>query len=276
MKKTLAQKIIFYLAAAVIVIIYFYPIYILMISSLKPLKQIYINTTSFPTKDVITWNNFVTSFQGLEYWRTFSNSVMISFGTAALSVLFNSMTAWALTRYKRKLSNVFYYGFALSMLIPFQCVMLPLVKYSSMLGMLNRAGLIFVYIGLHSSLSIVLISGFIKGIPVEIEEAAYIDGGSTYQIFFLVIFPLLKTILITVAILSIINTWNDYLLPSLMINKSGWQTLPLKTYLYVSQFVKRWDLATAGLILCIIPIMIFYLFCQKYIIRGVTEGALKG
>ena len=161
-------------------------------------------------------------------------------------------------------------------LIPFQCVMLPLIRFMDGLNLMNRPGLVFMYLGFGSSLSIILLHGFIKNVPVELEEAARIDGCNMVQTFFLIVFPLLKTILITVAILNAMGLWNDFLLPQLVINKPGWQTLPLKTFLFFGQFSKRWDLATAGLLMCMAPIVLFYLFCQKYIIKGVTEGAVKG
>ncbi len=124
-------------------------------------------------------------------------------------------------------------------------------------------------------MSIIMFHGFIKNIPEELEEAATLDGCNSLQLFFFIVVPMLRTVMITVAILNVMWIWNDFLLPSLIINKAGWQTLPLKIYLFFGQFSKRWDLASAGLMLCIIPIVIFYLTCQKYIVKGVTEGAIK-
>ena len=132
------------------------------------------------------------------------------------------------------------------------------------------------YLGFGASLSIILFHGFIKNVPVELEEAARLDGCNMVQTFFLVVLPMLKTIMVTVAILNVMWIWNDFLLPQLMINKPGWQTLPLKTFLFFGQFSKKWDLATAGLIMCMLPIILFYIVCQKHIVKGVTEGAVKG
>lgn len=153
--------------------------------------------------------------------------------------------------------------------------MLPLMSMGSALHMINRVGLVIMYVGFGTSMSIIMFHGFIKNVPEELEEAATIDGCNSVQLFFIIVVPMLKTIMITVAILNVMWIWNDYLLPSLVINKPGWQTLPLKTYLFFGQFSKRWDLASAGLMLCIIPIVVFYLFCQKYIVKGVTDGAIK-
>ena len=165
--------------------------------------------------------------------------------------------------------------FAAAQLIPFQCVMLPLVDFMDKLHLMNRPGLVFMYVGFGCSMSIVLFHGFITNVPKELEEAATIDGCNMFQTFFMIVLPLLKTILVTVAILEVMWIWNDFLLPQLVINKPGWQTLPLKTYLFFGQFTKKWDLATAGLVLCMLPIVIFYLTCQKHIVKGVTEGAVK-
>ena len=124
-------------------------------------------------------------------------------------------------------------------------------------------------------MAIVMFHGFIKNIPEELEEAATIDGCNGGQLFFIIVVPLMRTILVTEAVLNVMWIWNDYLLPSLIINKAGWQTLPLKTYLFFGQFAKRWDLASSGLIMCMVPIIVFYLFCQKYIVKGITDGAIK-
>ena len=140
---------------------------------------------------------------------------------------------------------------------------------------MNRPGLVFMYVGFGCSMSIVLLHGFIKNVPVELEEAATIDGCNIFQTFFYIVVPLLKTILVTVAVINVMWIWNDFLLPSLVINKDGMQTLPLRTYLFFGHFTKKWDLATAALILCMIPIIIFYLCCQKHIVKGITDGAVK-
>ena len=185
------------------------------------------------------------------------------------------MAAWVLVRYKTKASKVIFLIFAASMLIPFQCVMLPLVGFASKIGLMSRGGLIFMYMGFQTSMAIIMFHGFIKNIPEELEEAATIDGCGSVRLFFSIVLPLMKTILVTVAVINVMGTWNDFLLPSLIINRQGLQTLPLKTYLFFGQFAKRWDLASAGLVMCMAPIIIFYLFCQKYIVKGITDGAIK-
>ncbi len=257
-------------------VLYFSPVYILLINSFKSLKNIYLNVLGFPTREQFILTNYPQAFEKLDYVQSFLNSFGITVISTLLILVSCSMAAWVLVRYKTKLSGGLFILFAASTLIPFQCVMLPLVRFMDNLGMMNRPGLVFMYMGFGSSLSIIMFHGFIKNIPLELEEAARIDGCNMVQTFFMIVFPLLKTILITIAILNVMWIWNDFLLPQLMINRPGWQTLPLKTFLFFGQFAKKWDLATAGLIMCMLPIIIFYMFCQKHIVKGVTEGAVKG
>lgn len=255
--------------------LFLFPIYILVLNSFKNTKGIFTDVIGFPNAATFTLVNYPNAFEALEYIRSFVNSLTITVIATVLILLISSMAAWVLVRYKTKTSKIIFFLFAASMLIPFQCVMLPLVGFASRIGIMNPQGLIFMYMGFGSSMSIVMFHSFIKNIPEELEEAATIDGCGSFRLFFSIVVPLMRTILITVAVLNVMWIWNDYLLPSLIINKPGWQTLPLKTYLFFGQFAKRWDLASAGLIMCIIPIIIFYLCCQKYIVKGITDGAIK-
>ena len=186
------------------------------------------------------------------------------------------MAAWVLARSRSRTSQIIFMIFSISMLVPFQCVMLPLIAEMGSVNMLNRAGLVFMNIGFASGFSIMMFHGFINNVPLELEYAAAIDGCPRWKTFFVIVMPLLKSVYATVAVLQAMTLWNDYLLPSLTINKDGMQTLPLKTYLFFGQFAKRWDLGTAGLVMVMLPVIIFYIACQKYIIKGVTEGAVKG
>ncbi len=254
-------------------IFYLSPIAILVINSFKTLNEIYVNAMALPK--ALIWDNYVVAIDKLDYMKSFFNSLTITATAVVLLIIISSMAAWVLVRYKGKTSTFLFLFFASAMLIPFQCVMLPLVRFMDQLHLMNRPGLVFMYVGFGSSMSMLLFHGFIKNIPEELEEAAAIDGARPIQIFSSVIFPLLKPIAVTVSILNAMWIWNDFLLPSLMINKAGWQTLPLKTYLFFGQYAKRWDLATAGLIMVILPIIVFFLFCQKYIVKGITNGAIK-
>lgn len=269
------QRIVMGIAGLFLGCLFLFPIYILVLNSFKNTKGIFTDVIGFPNAATFTLANYPNAFEALEYIRSFMNSLMITVIATVLILLISAMAAWVLVRYKTKTSKIIFFLFAASMLIPFQCVMLPLVGFASRIGIMNPQGLIFMYMGFGSSMSIVMFHSFIKNIPEELEEAATIDGCGSFRLFFSIVIPLMRTILITVAVLNVMWIWNDYLLPSLIINKPGWQTLPLKTYLFFGQFVKRWDLASAGLIMCIIPIIIFYLCCQKYIVKGITDGAIK-
>ena len=256
-------------------LLFLFPIYILILNSFKNIKGIFTDVLGFPDSASFTAENYPNAFEALEYIQSFMNSFLITVISSLLILLISAMAAWVLVRYKTKTSKVIFILFAAAMLIPFQCVMLPLVGFASRINLMNPAGLVFMYMGFGTSMSIVMFHGFIKNIPEELEEAATIDGCGGFRLFFTIVAPLMRTILITVEVLNVMWIWNDYLLPSLIINNPGWQTLPLKTYLFFGQFAKRWDLASAGLIMCIIPIIIFYLLCQKYIVKGITDGAIK-
>lgn len=259
----------------VLTTMFLFPIHILLINSFKNQKGIFVDVLGWPDKATFTLKNYAESFRKMEYLSAFSNSLWITVVATLCIVGLCSAAAWALVRRGTKLSTTVFFLFAGAMLIPFQCLMLPLVKVMSELGFMTRPGLIFMYIGFGSPLTIVMLHGFVKNIPLELEEAAVIDGCGYLTRFFRIVFPLLRTIVISVTVLNVMWLWNDFLLPSLVINKAGWQTLPLRTYLFFGQFSKRWDLATAALIMSMIPIIVFYLFAQKYVVKGITDGAIK-
>ena len=275
MAKKNIGRILLTILGLLLVVLFAAPILILLINSFKSLKNIYLDVLAIPFGDKFITSNYPEAFEKLDFVKSFTNSLVITVVSTALILVCSAMAAWVLVRAKTKISKIIFMILACSMLIPFQCVMLPLVKFMDILHMMNRQGIVFMYIGFGTSLSVLLFHGYIKQLPIELEEAAKIDGCNMVQTFFKIVFPMLKTILVTVAILNIMWIWNDFLLPSLVINKAGWQTLPLKTFLFFGQFSKKWDLATAGLILCMAPIIIFYMSCQKYIIQGVTDGAVK-
>jgi raffinose/stachyose/melibiose transport system permease protein len=191
-------------------------------------------------------------------------------------VFFSALAAYALQRYKTKLSTILFFMFAAAMLVPFQSVMIPLVALMGKIGFLNRGGLIFMYLGFGGSMSIFLFHGALGSIPLSLDEAATIDGCNRWQVFWKIILPCLKPMSVTVAILNAMWIWNDYLLPSLVINQPGIQTIPLKMFYFFGEYTKQWHLAMAGLTLAIIPVIIFYFIAQKQIIRGLTQGSVKG
>ncbi|WP_369794735.1 carbohydrate ABC transporter permease [Arcanobacterium sp. S3PF19] len=263
---------------------------VLAILFLVPIIFIFIN--SFKGKFYISDSPFSIpmgkNFTGLENFRTglelsgFSSAIFWSFFITILSVVaivfFTAMTAYYITRVKNRWTSAIYYMFAFSMIVPFQMVMFPTVKLADMLSLNSPWGMVVLYLGFGAGLAVFLYSGFVKSIPLEIEEAALIDGCSPLKNYFKVVFPLLKPTAITVAILEAMWVWNDYLLPYLVIGVSTkYKTIPVVIQMLVGSNGNR-DMGAlmAMLVLAIFPIIIFYLLSQKYIIEGVAAGAVKG
>ncbi|MGL4624127.1 MAG: carbohydrate ABC transporter permease [Culicoidibacterales bacterium] len=263
-----------------VLILYLLPFYLMVVNSLKTRREIFDNTTGLP--EVFAWENYLQAMERMGIFDAFANSMIITVGSVALIIVVSALAAWMLVRNQSKTSKVVFYIFVAAMIIPFQAVMLPLVKWMGMLkiDVFNfqmigtHYGLMFMYLGFGTSMSIFLYHGFIKSIPIEIEEAARIDGCSKWQTFWYIIFPILKPITVTVMVLNAIWIWNDFLLPFLTVGGTI-NTIPLAMNNFFGAFTKQWELAMAGLILAIIPIMIFYFFMQKHIIKGITQGAVK-
>jgi raffinose/stachyose/melibiose transport system permease protein len=253
------------------------PFYIMIVNSFKPKKEIFESTLALPK--TFTFDNYVVAAKALNLSTSLLNSLLITVSTIVLVILFSSMAAYSLQRTKTKTSNFIFFMLISSMLIPFQAVMIPLVSFMAKLQLIgNRHGLIFMYIGFSCTMAVFLIHGTLQSISVSLDEAAKIDGCNAFQTFFIIILPLLKPILVTIAILNTIATWNDYLLPSLTLVGKGsdkLQTLPMKIFFFFGEYTKQWHLAMAGLTISVIPIIIFYFIAQKQILDGMTEGAVK-
>lgn len=249
------------------------PFYILVVNSLKTRKEIFTNTLALP--QVPQFSNYARALDAMNFFSALGNSLIITLCSVAIIIIFTSMAAWMITRTKSTMSNVLYLVFVASMIIPFQAIMLPLMREMGKLNLLNIPGLIFVYLGFGASMGVFIYSGFVKSIPKELDEAAMMDGCNTFQTFWLIIFPLLKPATFTIAVLDVVWIWNDYLLPSLTINTPSTMTIPLQTFFFFGQFTKQWDMALAALVMCIIPVIVFYFFAQKYIIKAVTAGSIK-
>ena len=273
-RKKIISKTVIILCGIMLAAFFIFPILLLFINSFKSLKEIYMSVLQLP--ETMNLDNYISAFKELDYLNAIKNSLIVTCTVTAANVICCSMAAWVLVRYKTKTSKLIFTIFSVAVLVPFQCVMLPLLAEMGKLNMINMPGLMLVNLGFGSSMSIILFHGFMKNVPVELEEAAAIDGASQPRIFFTIVLPLIKGIAVTVAILNVMSLWNDYLLPSLTINRSGTQTLPLRTYLFFGAYTKKWNLGSAALVMAIIPVIIFYVLCQKHIIKGVTEGAVKG
>ena len=261
-------------------ILYLTPFYLMFINSFKTRKEIFVNTTGLPS--VWNFSNYLDAMERMHMSSAFINSIIITVVSVVFIILFSSMASWVLVRNQSRASKIIFYVFIAAMVVPFQAVMLPLVKWMGILGIdsINFSmlgthyGLIFMYIGFGSSMSIFLYHGVIKGIPKEIEEAAIIDGCSKWKVYTKVILPLLKPTTVTVAVLNGIWIWNDFLLPFLTVNGKI-NTIPLAMNNFFGAFSKQWELAMAALILAVIPIIIFYFFVQRQIIAGIVQGSIK-
>ena len=263
----------------IVCILWMYPIVLILINSLK--KEVAITTSgvfSLPTSE--TWNgvaNFVASVTQMDFLKSFWYSLVISVMSVVLIMLCCSMAAWYIVRVNGKLSKMFYYLCVFSMVVPFQMVMFTLAKTADTLHLNNPYNICIIYLGFGAGLAVFMFTGFVKSISLEIEEAAMIDGCTPLQMYFRVVFPILRPTAVTVAILEAMWVWNDYLLPSLVLNINQYKTIPIAIqYLKQSHGMIDWGAMMAMLVLAILPIVIFYIVCQKYIIEGVLAGAVKG
>lgn len=259
---------------AVLLLLYMVPFLFVLINSFKTRSQIILNPLKLP--DSIDLKNYLSAFDKMDYVHAFANSLIITAFSVLLIVILSSMTAYILVRKNWKFTKYMFFIFVASMIIPFQGIMIPLVKIYGSIGMLNsKWGLIYMYVGFGSSLAVFMYHGFIKSIPVELEEAAMIDGCTQIQTFWKIVFPILKPTTMTIAILDILWIWNDFLLPSLVLIKAEQRTLPLSTYYFYGTYTVDYGLSMAGLMLTVIPVIIVYLFMQKHIINGVLQGSIK-
>ena len=276
-KRNIVFNILSYILLTAAALMFVAPIAIVLMNSFK--SKFYISGEPFKLPDGETFEGILNYTEGVAktgFFKAFGWSVFITVFSVAAIVLFTSMTAWYITRQKSKFTSALYYAFVFSMIVPFQMVMFTLTKTANTLHLDNPVGIVFIYLGFGAGLSVFMFSGFVKSIPLEIEEAAMIDGCGPLQTYFRVVFPILKPTAITVAILNAIWVWNDYLLPYLVIG-SDYKTVPIAIQ-YLKGGYGSVDMGAmmAMLVLAIVPIVIFYLFSQKYIIKGVVAGAVKG
>ena len=253
------------------------PIFLVIMNSFKGKLYLSAEPFAFPNAEsFVGLNNYINGVEKIGFFQAFGVSLFITICSVAVIILCTSMCAWFIVRIKAWYTKVLYLLCAFSMIVPFQMVMYPMSQVANMLGIDNMFGIVILYLGFGAGLSVFMFTGFIKSVPLEIEEAAMIDGCGSMRTFFLIVFPILRPTAITVAILNAMWIWNDYLLPTLVLPKEQ-QTIPMAI-----QFLRGGygaiDMAAmmAMLVLAIIPIIVFYLACQKYIIKGVVAGAVKG
>lgn len=264
----------------VMALVFLSPIYIIFINSFKNRRELYENTLALPEE--FTLQFYEAAMARMDFFNAFLNSMYVTVVSVIFIVILSSMTAWMLARNANWISTVIFMTLIATMLIPFQTIMMPLMQLvtgitrSTGIPLYNSlTGLIFMNIGFHAALSVFLYHGFIKSIPISLEEAATIDGASKFGVFWRVVFPILTPITATVMILNVILIWNDFLLPSLTLIDKSLRTIPLSVFYFFGEFTIEWNMAMAGLTLTIIPVVIFYIISQKYIIKGIGEGAVK-
>lgn len=278
-KKKKRNHILIMAALIVIFIAYMFPFVMVVINSQKQKRDIIKSPFSWLfTIKGLSFDNFVKAFNQMDFLNAFKNSVIVTVSATALVTVLAAMLAYYIVRHKNWISNMMFALMVASMIIPFQAIMIPLVSiYGGTLNILNhRITLIFMHTGFSMAMSVFMFHGFINGnIPIALEEAAYIDGCTHSQTFFKIVFPLLKPIISTMVILNALAFWNDFLLPSLVLTDKKLLTLPLSTYSFYGTYSADYGTIMAGLLLCVIPILILYVVLQKQIINGVVSGAVK-
>lgn len=276
-KRKIISSIFTYVIAIVALICFIFPFYLLIINSFKDNGEILINPFSLPT----SWDfsQFADVIEKMNFVVTFKNTFLITTISTILIVFFSAMAAYHLVRKPTKYNKLFFTILVASMVIPFQSLMIPLMHiYGAKLQVIDVIPiplLIAFYIGFGSALSIFMYHGFIKSIPLEIEEAARIDGCNTLQTFFLIVLPMLRPITVTIAILNVLWIWNDYLLPSLILNNENVYTMPVQMKVFNGTYMNNWELLIPAILLTVIPILIMYMLGQKQIIKGVMQGSIK-
>lgn len=268
-----------YVVLLILTVLFLSPVFIVMMNSLKSNFYISDEPFSLPTGEKFAGiDNFIKGFTQSDFLAAFVNSALITVLSVVGIVVLTSMAAWYIVRVRNRFTKVLYYLFTFSMIVPFQMVMYTMTFLAFELDLNSIPGIVFIYLGFGSGLSVFMFSGFIKSIPTEIEEAAVIDGCSPIRTFFMIVFPILRPTAITVAILNAMWVWNDYLLPYLVLGSGESRTLPVAVQMALTGGYGNKDMGAlmAMLVLAIVPIIVFYLFCQKYIIRGVVAGAVKG
>jgi raffinose/stachyose/melibiose transport system permease protein len=268
----LAKRVTF-IVGSILAFAYVTPFLLVFLNSVKLKPEILENPLSLPVS--ITWENFQEALTKMNFFRSLTNSIIISVSSVSLLIVFSSMLAYYLARTKTKSTKYIFLILVTSMIVPFQALMIPfMARFAPFVSWNNRAALIFFYIGFGVALSTFLYHGFISTIPTEIDEAASIDGASDMVAFWKIIFPMMRPITATVAIINALWIWNDFLLPRLVLTEES-QTLPLSTYLFYGQYSIEYGQAMAGLVLAVLPIVIFYLILQKQFISGISQGAVK-
>lgn len=265
--------LIAYMALVAVGLFYSFPFIFVILNSLKAKIEIVANPLAWPSSFEL--GNYTEAYRLMNFGVAFWNSLFVTVATVFILTVFPAMLAYYIDRSKSRHGEVIFFSLIGSMIIPFQAVMIPFVSIYGALDLLNgRLALVFFYLGFGTALATFLFRGFIAKIPIDIDEAGRIDGASNPVIFWRLIFPQLAPIVATVAILNALWVWNDFLLPSLVLYDQD-RTLPLMTYSFFGQYTSSYGLAMAGLVLTAVPVVIFFVFTQRFMVRGITSGAVK-
>ena len=256
----------------------FFPLYMAVIIAFKKPSEMtndIMGALSFPSS--WSFDNFAEAMRVTDFWNSLGNSLLITALTVIIAILVHSLAGYAIGR---NMGNSKFYKFAYlyivsGMFVPFAILMMPLVKQTSQMGIGNRAGVIILYVVFYMPMNLLLYSGYLKNIPLALEEAARVDGAGTWKTYWSIIFPVMKPMHATVAVLTALGTWNDVVTPLVIMSGTGKNTLPLAQLNFQTQFGTNYNLAFASYLLALIPILLFYLFCQKQILNGVVNGAVK-
>jgi raffinose/stachyose/melibiose transport system permease protein len=263
------------IAVIVVALVFLAPFYFVFANSVKPFGAIVQNAAAFP--ETFHYQNYLRAWEQVRFPTVLMNSVIVSVFSIGGMVLLGAMAAWRMVRRPHFVSRVIFILFVAAMVIPFQSVMIPMVKVAKVLGIINtRPGVIIIYFGFGMPLTVFLLHGFVKSVPRELEESAYIDGCTTVQSFFHIVLPMMRVMIVTVIILQALWIWNDFLLPALVLFSRDLHTIPLGIFRFFGQHMDRWDSALATLTMGMLPVIVLFLFLQKYIIRGVAAGSVKG
>ena len=274
-KKHIIKTWILSIAALAVGIVFVSPLYLVFVNSVKTVREIYLSPLGLPVE--ISWNNFGRVMEKIDFGQALKNSLFfVVFGVAGLLVIC-SMAAYRLARHRTRVNKFVYLLLVSSILVPFQTVMIPLIKIIASIVQYNtRIGVLLAYYGYGIPFAVFLFYGFLSSIPREIEEAALIDGGSLFQVYRCIILPLLKPICVTVAVLDVLWIYNDFLLPFVLISDNELRTLPLVMYTFFTAYERPWDLAMASLTMVLTPAIIMFVILQKQITGGIVSGAVKG
>ena len=256
-----------------------FPLYMTIIIALKsPSEMTNDIAGALALPQTFSLDNFAEAMRVTDFWHSLGNSVIITGASIVLSIIIHSMAGYAIGRNmsRKKSFKLIYFYIVSGMFVPFAILMMPLVKQTSILGLDNMFGVILLYTVFYMPMNVMLYSGYMKNIPLAMEEAADIDGASAWRTYWTIIFPMMKPMHATVAILTALGTWNDVMTPLVIMSGSENTTLPLAQLNFQTQFGTNYNLAFASYLLALLPILILYIFCQKQIIGGVANGAVKG